>query len=67
MSDHAAKALSVADKVVDLVEDGLRGIGLTIGKWPPEFRAIVWDAVADIASRRAEAARAAVGAPSDPK
>lgn len=54
---HAEKAMSVADRVVSLAVDGLRGVDRTISAWPAEFRAIVWDAVADIASRRAEDAR----------
>jgi hypothetical protein len=58
VSDHALKAISVADKVVSLAEDGLRGIDRTITAWPAEFRAIIWDAVADIASRRAADSRA---------
>lgn len=51
-------AVSVADKVVSLAQDALRSVDLTITRWPPEFRAIIWDAIADIASRRAAAARA---------
>lgn len=50
-------AVEVADRVVSLAEDGLRSIDRTILSWPAEFRAIIWDAVADIASRRAAAAR----------
>jgi hypothetical protein len=61
VSDHALKAISVADKVLSLAEDGLRGIDRTIAAWPSEFRAIIWDAVADIATRRAAAARGDVG------
>jgi hypothetical protein len=61
MTDHAKKAASIADQVVSLAEDGLRSIDRTIAAWPAEFRAIIWDAVADIASRRAADARARVG------
>jgi hypothetical protein len=57
MKNHALNAIAVADKVAALSETGLRGIELTIKTWPAEFRAIVWDAVADIASRRAALAR----------
>lgn len=57
MSSQALKAAAVADKVVSLVEDGLRGLDRTIISWPAEFRAIVWEAVADTAARRALAAR----------
>ena len=66
MSEHALRAASVADKVVSLVEDGLRGLDRTIAAWPAEFRAIIWEAVADIAARRGIAARAAVGTGKQP-
>jgi hypothetical protein len=50
-----AKAAALADKVVQKAEDALSGLSLEMNlmKWPPEFRAIMWQAVADIASRRA--------------
>lgn len=50
-------SISVADRVVSLAEDGLRGIDRTIAAWPAEFRAIVWEAVFEIATRRASADR----------
>lgn len=65
MTNHALKAISAADKIVSLAEDSLRGIDLTIAAWPAEFRAIIWDAVADIASRRARVARIPVGTGKD--
>lgn len=58
MSAHMQKAIGIADKVVTMAEDALRGLDISIAHWPAEFRAIIWDAVADIASRRAEAAKA---------
>lgn len=51
-----SKALDVADRVTALAEGALSGLDLTIGKWPAEFQAIIWNAVAEIASRRAEKA-----------
>jgi hypothetical protein len=57
MSSHTEKAISIADRVVSLVEDGLRPIERTVAAWPAEFRAIIWEAVADVASRRALAIR----------
>lgn len=57
MSSQVEKAISVADGVVSLVEDGLRVLDRTILLWPAEFRVIIWEAVADTASRRADAAR----------
>ena len=55
------KTIAMADQITSLAEDGLSGIGRTISAWPPEFCAIIWETVSDIASRRALAARAAVG------
>jgi len=60
------KAISTADKIVSLAEDGLRDLDRTIASWPAEFRAIIWIAVADIAQRRLHAARNDVGQPSKP-
>lgn len=57
MSTHAERAINLADKIVSLAEDGMRGIERTISTWPAEFRAIIWEAVADIASRRAAEAK----------
>jgi hypothetical protein len=57
MSEHALRAISLADKVVSFAEDGTRGIDRAIAAWPAEFRAIIWDAVAAIATARAKAAR----------
>lgn len=57
MSDHAQRAISLADKVVSFAEDGTRGIDRAIAAWPAEFRALIWDAVAAIAAQRAKAAR----------
>jgi hypothetical protein len=65
MTSHAERSLSIADKVVSLAEDGLRGLDRTIAPWPAEFRAIIWDAVHEIAIRRAESARAAVSEPGE--
>ena len=48
---------SIADQVVSLAEDGLRRIDRTIAAWPAEFRVIIWEAVADIATRRSNDAR----------
>ncbi len=58
MSDHA-KVLAIADEVVSKAEGALAAIEreLIVMKWPPEFCAIMWDAIADIASRRALKAR----------
>jgi hypothetical protein len=57
MSNQAEKVISIADRVVSLVEDGLRPLERTIAAWPAEFSAIVWETVADVAARRASALR----------
>lgn len=57
MNSHMNKAISISDQIVSLAEDTLRGLDRTIALWPAEFRAIIWYAVADIASRRAEEAK----------
>ncbi len=59
MSDHAAKAISLADQVLSFVEDGVSGIDRATKAWPAEFRTIAWETVADIATRRGQAARKA--------
>ncbi len=56
-SAHIQRSIAVADRVVSLVQDGLGPIDRTIASWPAEFRVIIWEAVADTASRRAEAAK----------
>lgn len=58
---QALKAIAAADKILSMAEDALGGLELSIRKWPPDFRAIIWDAVAGVATKRAEAARASVG------
>jgi len=60
MSDHALKAIALADKVVSFAEDGTRGIDRAIAAWPAEFRALIWDAVAAIATTRAADARGSI-------
>lgn len=58
---QALKAIAAADKILSMAEDALAGLELTIGQWPPDFRAIIWDAVAGVATKRAEACRRLVG------
>ena len=57
MSSHMEKSIALADKITTMAEDAMRGLDLSIRAWPGEFRAIIWEAVADIATRRAAAAR----------
>lgn len=55
--EHGRRLAALADKVTSLAEDAVRDLELVIFAWPGEFRAIVWGAVAEIASRRASEAR----------
>lgn len=60
MSDsHLLKSIALADKIVSSAEHGLAAFEHSIDHYPAEFKAIMWHAVAEIASRRAEAARQA--------
>lgn len=55
--EHAAKAEALAEKITATADAGLRNLEITLHKWPAEFQAIMWDAVVEIASRRAAEAR----------
>lgn len=56
-----AQAQAVAAKIEKKVEDTLYVLDreMAIMKWPAEFRAIMWDAVAHAAALRAHEARSA--------
>lgn len=51
------KELALAEKITSTAEAGLHNFDVTVNKWPAEFQAIMWEAIAEIASRRAQAAR----------
>jgi hypothetical protein len=55
---HAEKADALAHKITSKAEDALSGLEreMTIMKWPPDFREIMWGAVAAIAAERRDAA-----------
>lgn len=57
MSGHQDKAQALADKVTTTAEAGLSSLEMTLRKWPAEFRAIMWEAVVEIAKQRAALAR----------
>jgi hypothetical protein len=59
MTTHAEKANALAGKITSKAEDALSGLSLEMNlmKWPAEFRGIMWQAVAEIASRRAQECR----------
>jgi hypothetical protein len=52
MTDHADKAAALAGKITAKAEDTLRNLEWEMTKWPAEYRAIMWGAVADIAFKR---------------
>lgn len=52
MGAHADKAEALAAKITANAEDHLRALEWQMTKWPADFRAIMWGAVADIAFKR---------------
>lgn len=58
-AEHMARALVVAERVSARATEALGELDreMKLMKWPAEFRAIMWEAVADLASRRANEAR----------
>lgn len=54
-----AKATGLAEKITDKAQGALADLDreMAIMKWPAEFRAIMWEAVADLAARRAAECR----------
>ncbi len=54
-AERMEKAQALAGKITLKAEDALSRLNLEMNlmKWPAEFRAIMWGAVAEIASRRA--------------
>lgn len=64
MTTHMERAQALANKITKKAEDALSGLEreMSIMKWPPEFRAIMWGAVVEMASlKRSEAQSAADG------
>lgn len=57
MGTTDAKAKALAEKITATASAGLNGLEITLMKWPAEFRAIMWDAVVEIARQRANEAR----------
>ena len=54
MSTQAEKAKALAEKIEHKAREVLSDVELemTLAKWRPEFRAIVWGAIADLAFKR---------------
>lgn len=59
MSEHLKKSIALATKISAKAEETLAGVEreMTIMKWPDEFRAIMWEAIANTAAIRARQAR----------
>jgi hypothetical protein len=59
MSTQLEKSIALATKISAKAEDAVAGIEreMIIMKWPNEFRAIMWEAVAAVAAIRARQAR----------
>jgi len=57
MSD-VAKVIDIAEKIAAKAEGVLHGIEreMIVMKWEPEFRAILWETIAAIATQRAQGA-----------
>lgn len=59
MDDHLERAQALAAKITTKAADALSSLDreMAIMKWPGEFRAIMWGAVAALAAQREAAAK----------
>lgn len=59
------QAVALATKISIKAEETLAGVDreMLIMKWPNEFRAVMWEAIADMASIRAKDARSQTKTP----
>ena len=59
MSEHLQKSIALASRISGKAEDALSRLDaeMNMMKWPAELRAIMWDAVADLATIRAKEAK----------
>lgn len=59
MTEHLTRSIDLADKITAKAEEAVADLELemTLRKWPADFRAIMWDAVALVAQSRAKEAR----------
>ena len=57
MSTHAQKSVALAEKITAKAEDAVSALDREIAKWPDDFAAIMWEAVAVIATSRAQIRR----------
>lgn len=56
---HTGKSIALADKLTAKAEGVLAGIEMEmiVMKWPSDFRVIMWETIAHIASIRADEAK----------
>jgi hypothetical protein len=59
MTSHLEKSIDIAHQITTKAEEAVAGLDreMALRKWPAEFRAIMWDAVALVASSCAADAR----------
>lgn len=52
LNNQGDKATALAEKITQKAVDALSSLEWEMTRWPPDFRAIMWGAVADIAFKR---------------
>lgn len=59
MSSHMEKSVALADKITTRAEEALADLDreMALRRWPADFRAIMWEAVAAVATSRADDAK----------
>jgi len=59
MTEYMDKAVSLANQIAAKASDALTDIAceMALKKWAPEFRAIMWEAIAAEATERAKEAK----------
>jgi len=60
MNNETLRTIELADRIVSVADDALRGVQQFVTGWPPEFSAIMWEAVSELAAKRAKTARSLV-------
>ncbi len=59
MTSHIERSIALADKITARAEAAVSSLDREIVDWPAEFQAVMWAAVAAVASSREKAAREA--------
>lgn len=59
MPTHAEKSIALADQITTKAREAVADLDreMALRNWPADFRAIMWDAVAIVATTRAAEAR----------